>query len=574
MGAVYLAQDTKLDRQVALKILLDEVATDKERLRRFTQEAKAASALNHPNILTVYEIGDINESRYIATELVRGATLREHLQSGRIPLREVLDVVIQVATALTAAHQAGIVHRDIKPENIMIRHDGIVKVLDFGLAKLVATPTNEVDSDEATHAQVKTLPGVIIGTVRYMSPEQARGKETDPRSDIWSLGAVTYEMLSGTAPFAGETPNDTIAAILTGRPASLDDAIPLELRRIVKKALQKQADERYQTIKDLLIDAKNLKRELEFSEELERSYLPHSTGSSNVSTGQRREAAPAIQPGGFSTKTSTAPRHISSAEIVTSAIRQHKFGATAVFAMAVVILAGFGYGLYRFIQSPQVEEPRAPGEFKIQRLTGDGKTPDAEVSPDGKFLAYLKLEGGEQSLWIKQVQTNSTVPIVEPGDLSRFWGITFSPDGGFVYFNAAGPHPGPATVYRVPSLGGTPTRVLTNAYLVQFSPAGDHVSFLRTDPATGATAVMIANADGSNVREIASKVGKQSFVGSPAWSPDAKHIAVGYVDNSLAPNPATSIKLISVADNTLSDLGSHRWSGPALMLSGILPGTR
>ena len=223
MGEVYLAQDTKLERQVALKVLLDEVAGDEERVRRFVQEAKAASALNHPNILTVYEIGEFDYTRYIATELIKGETLRDRLRGEPMTLREVLDVAMQVAAALNAAHSAGIVHRDIKPENIMLRDDGIVKVLDFGLAKLTATQTGSIESEDATRAQVNTRPGVVMGTVLYMSPEQARGKETDARCDVWSLGVVMYEMLTKKTPFAGETANDSIAAILTKEPPPLDE---------------------------------------------------------------------------------------------------------------------------------------------------------------------------------------------------------------------------------------------------------------------------------------------------------------------------------------------------------------
>jgi serine/threonine protein kinase len=265
-----------------------------------------------------------------------------------------------------------------------------------------------------------------------------RGKETDARCDIWSLAVVMYEMITGTTPFAADTANDSIAAILTKKPASLGEDVPLELKRIIKKALQKQADERYQTVKDLLLDVKNLKRELELSEALERSYRPpRSTGSSNVRTGEIDEnAATLIQPGLISTETSGASHQISGAEMLTSSIRQHKFGASAILAAAVIILAGFGYGLYSLIERPQIESPKTGGQITTRRLTGDGKTATAEISPDGKFLAYGTTEGGDSSLSIKQIQTNSTIQIVRPGDILGFYGIRFSPDGGFVYFNA------------------------------------------------------------------------------------------------------------------------------------------
>ncbi len=273
MGEVYLAEDTRLERHVALKILLTEVAHDQDRIRRFVQEAKAASALNHPNILTVYEVGNFENSRYIVTEFIKGKTLRERMKSEPLTLRETLDVALQIAAALSAAHEAGIVHRDIKPENIMLRDDGLVKVLDFGLAKLTEKRNEAVEAEAETRALVRTAPGTIMGTVAYMSPEQARGRQTNARTDIFSLGVVIYEMFAGQQPFAGETMSDVLAAVLKSEPAPLNgfvSDIPKELERIVGRTLRKNADERYQHIKDLLIDLRDLKQELEFAAKLER----------------------------------------------------------------------------------------------------------------------------------------------------------------------------------------------------------------------------------------------------------------------------------------------------------------
>lgn len=266
MGEVYLARDTRLRRNVALKLLPSDLGLNQERLLRFEQEAYAASALNHPNILTIYEIGEANETRFIAAEFIDGLTLRQRMDGTQLELTEVLDAVVQVASALAAAHQAGIVHRDIKPENIMIRHDGYVKVLDFGLAKLSESQHHVSDPEAETMHMIKTDPGVVMGTVSYMSPEQVRGREVDERTDIWGLGVVIYEMVTGKAPFDGLTTSDVMASILRSEPLPLERLspnVPTELRRILKKTLRKDKAERYQTVKDLMLDLKNLRHELE-----------------------------------------------------------------------------------------------------------------------------------------------------------------------------------------------------------------------------------------------------------------------------------------------------------------------
>jgi serine/threonine protein kinase/Flp pilus assembly protein TadD len=272
MGEVYLAHDTSLRRDVAIKVLPNDAARDRERLRRFEQEAQAVSSLNHPNILTIYEIGVHDDTLFVATELVEGESLRDRMARERLDAREVLDIGVQIASALAAAHATGIIHRDIKPENIMVRKDGIVKVLDFGLAKLVARGTTE-DAASATKTTADTLPGVVLGTVHYMSPEQARGLQADPRTDIWSLGVVLYELLAGRSTFEGTTSSDLIAAILRTDPPPLTTHVrnaPPELERIVTKALQKDREERYQDAKDLAIDLKSLKRRLDIDAELAR----------------------------------------------------------------------------------------------------------------------------------------------------------------------------------------------------------------------------------------------------------------------------------------------------------------
>src|SRR5688572_25354434 len=282
MGEVYLAHDTRLRRRVALKLLPAKYTADSERLQRFEQEACAASALNHPNILTVYEIGVDRGTHFIATEHVDGVTLRQKLREGKMRLGDALDVSQQTASALTAAHAAGVVHRDIKHENIMLRHDHVVKVLDFGLVKLVETENDSrADTKAQTRVHVKTDPRSVFGTAYYMSPEQARGRETDARTDVWSLGVVLYEMLAQRMPFEGETSSHVIVSILEHEPeplAHVEPDAPAELQRIVRKCLTKERDERYQTARDLMIDLKNLRRELDLQGELQRSAARHRTG--------------------------------------------------------------------------------------------------------------------------------------------------------------------------------------------------------------------------------------------------------------------------------------------------------
>lgn len=286
MGEVFLAQDTKLDRKVAIKFLNEEFSHDADKLNRFIREAKAVSALNHPNILTVYEIGEKDEANFIVTEFIEGRILRENLSPKKTTsLNQILKIGVQAAEALSAAHQVGIIHRDIKPENIMIRSDGYAKVLDFGLAKLTEQkPKDDVLSEDTTKGLVKTNPGMVMGTVSYMSPEQARGKETDARTDIWSLGVGLYEMLSGRLPFTGETINHTIVSILEKEPKLLEN-VPDELQRIVRKTLTKEVEMRYQTARDLLIDLKNLRRSLDIQGELERSIV----SNREITTNQVRE---------------------------------------------------------------------------------------------------------------------------------------------------------------------------------------------------------------------------------------------------------------------------------------------
>src|SRR5215813_5138221 len=325
MGEVYLAQDQRLSRRVALKILPASFTRDVDRLARFEQEARAASALNHPNIITIYEILKTDSTHVIATEFVEGETLQQRLASDSLTVSEALLIAIQIADALTAAHKAGIIHRDIKPENVMLRPDGYVKVLDFGLAKLAETPSS-LPAAEAPTKKVKTASGVIIGTVGYMSPEQARGQQVDARTDIFSLGAVIYEMVAGRKPFAGDTQSDVLAAILKSNPPPLSYSqpdVPAELVRIVAKTLRKDREERYQVVKDLLLDLKSLKEELDFQAKLDRSVAPATT--SEISGENRSAQQPSIEKAAAGTEEIRAAVSTISHSL-SSGIKRHKTG--------------------------------------------------------------------------------------------------------------------------------------------------------------------------------------------------------------------------------------------------------
>src|SRR5216110_677972 len=335
IGEVYLATDMTAGRKAALKLLPTRFTSDAERLKRFQQEARALVGLNHPNILTVYEIGEDHSTHYIASELIEGETLRQRLMRGRMNVHDALDIAVQVAWALSAAHEAGVVHRDIKPENIMLRPDGYVKVLDFGIAKLTE-PRPVPDLDEiGTTAVLQTRAGLVLGTARYMSPEQARGQKVDARSDIWSLGVVLYEMVGGSPPFPGETPSDCIASILTTEPPPLSGVlsdVPLKLESILQKALRKNSDERYQTINEMLADLRNLKGELE------------AEGSS--------------------------PQTKARAESIVSKIKAHKRGVLLTLAGAILAVAAFAYSFF-FVAPAQL-----PNEKSIAVLPFENRSED------------------------------------------------------------------------------------------------------------------------------------------------------------------------------------------------------
>lgn len=563
MGEVYLARDIELDRMVALKILPSALATDQQRMRRFVQEAKSASSLNHQNIITIYEVGESDSIRFIATEFVDGITLRQHLKRGRLPLSEVFEIGIQIASGLAAAHEAGIVHRDIKPENIMLRsRDSFVKVLDFGLVKLTEAAANATDTEAPTRALVNTDAGTVMGTVVYMSPEQARGKQVDARTDIWSLGVILYEMITGATPFGGESSADVIAAIVKSEPPSLSrmapDA-PEKLVEIVSKSLEKDADDRYQTIKDLLVDLRRLKKRLDFESEKERSATidgPHSIHDSLAAT--------TIVPAASQTISADSVRPTTSAEYIVSEIKRHKTGALLATGGVLLLI---GMATYFWFKHSAPVKPPVVHSMKIEKLTSGGRVNgvlidgSTSISPDGKYVVFTLIDAGNVSVWVRQITTGSNVQIVPPTPGGNN-GTTISKDGEFVYYVAQTPNDTDRALYQVPILGGTPRRILEHVRgPISFSPDGTQFTFVRRPLDQTGDSLMVANADGTNERTLMIRKGSEWFSPSgPAWSPDGNTIACSAGTES-GGTAYMTVMGYSLRDGTMKALTSHKWSG-------------
>jgi serine/threonine protein kinase len=564
MGKVYLAEDAKLHRQVALKFLAGSFAQDPDRLERFEREARAASALNHPNILTIHEIGESEGRRFIATEFIEGETLRERLSKG-LNTEDALVIAMQIASALVAAHRVGIVHRDIKPENIMVRRDdGLVKVLDFGLAKMSRTSSIEqAKSVDEAPGRFKTGPGMVIGTVAYMSPEQARGDVVDARTDIWSLGVILYEMICGSSPFIAATSNEIISAILSKTPSPRlcchAQEPPASLEEVVARALAKNNDERYQTSQALLIDLKRTQHSLrpdptvEHNRLTDTAFVTPRVKATDPLIATTRPALSAEDIG----KPAMARKHnaIPFASIV-DYVKGHERVALAVLAV-VIVTATAGLGWYKINrehqQNSRLVAPLATN--KIKRFTSDGRSTLAAISPDGKYLVHVLDNGEQQSLQLRQVTTYSDEKqIAAPADV-RYGGLTFSTNGDYLYYVATEKNGG-ATLYQMPALGGVSKKLLVNIDSpVTFSPDGRQFAFFRGYPDQGEDALVVANADGTGERKLATRNRDYWW---PAWSPDGKIIASRVTRRES--DSYRSVVAVQVDDGTVKPITSKRWS--------------
>jgi serine/threonine protein kinase len=474
MGEVYLAKDTRLGRKVALKLLSPQFTINADRLRRFEQEARAVSALNHPNIVTIHEIGRDNSSQFIVNEFVEGQTLRQRMEETAISLRLALDVSIQVTSALEAAHAAGIVHRDIKPENIMLRTDGYVKVLDFGLAKLTEASPVTSNVEASTRAKMQTESGLVMGTATYMSPEQARGLSVDARTDIFSLGVVLYEMIAARAPFDGATISDVVAAILKEEPAPLSQCsleVPVELEWMMKKALAKDREERYQTIKELQIDLKRLKQELELQAKLDGLAPP-----------RRQDRSTATRSTGEAINNSTGgvTRTASTAESFVSDSKLHRWSTATSRGMLVVALAAITiFSLISFYAG--LKQVPAPSQPTFRQLTfRRGAITGARFSPDGNTLIYsAAFDGKPVELFTSHLESPESSSLKLQADIQ-----SISSTGEMVILldcelDPFGCYNG--TLARLPLVGGTPREIMEHVYEADWSPDGQELAIVRVN---------------------------------------------------------------------------------------------